>query len=208
MTTTISAFAGLMLMMIGSANASLVTLESHWNGSGGGLLTFTYEDSTFDSVDDEESLDGYQRGVYVNAITAATFTWTGGVRSGQTYAMQPGSASEIHIRKKIGQYPVGTTVSMIFSLYDGDQELPVDLRIEGYYPLTDDLSELPLTRQADASFLFIAKDSEWTSYYSLCCATQGMDNQLVFTVVPLPAAAYLFGFALGLIGVMRRKVSS
>lgn len=195
------------LLFSTSTHASLITLESKWCCGGPasipGTLTFTYDDSTPDSVDDEGLVidnDNPQFGSYQNAIVAATYVVTSGINNGKTFTLAQGSTNSILIRRYPSVFgPASVIIDM--NLFDGSTEFDTWMRIEGIPPATDDLSELPLTIRADDTVLMIGDIIPLTP---ILYANNRVFNQVVTT--PLPTTAWLFGSCLlGLVGFSRKR---
>jgi len=189
-----------------TAHASVITLESQWCCAGmPGTLTFSYDDSTPDGVDDEDLVitnDSPQVGSYLNSIISASYVVNSGVGAGRTFSMLPGDSSSITIRKFPGVYgPASVLISA--NLYEGSDLFSMVTRIEGEPPLTDDLSNLPLTVKADDTYLAIGS-------FPLSPILYG--DQRVFkqvASVPEPAILGLFvAGAIGLFGANRKRRDS
>lgn len=184
-----------------SANAALVTLESHLsyrdltNGGSwqhGGLFVFTYENSTADSDPDNPFV-----GLYNNALTAGRITL-----GDRLFEIDTGLPNKIRVSYGRGEvYAARIFASFLQS--GSNTPYSLYLPIENGEIRSDSLSVLiGLRRADDLGTQFTRMDGQPQDFSS------GMWPDGLYPVVPSPPAVYLFGSALGLIGVLRRNVGS
>lgn len=198
----LGALLTVLVLLSEPAHASLVTLESQWCCGGvPGTLTFTYDDSTPDSVDDEGLVidnNNPQVGSYQNAIVAANYVVTSGANTGKTFTLIADTPNSIVIRRYPGVLgPASVRINA--SVFDGTDIVEMSMRVEGIPPLTDDLSELPFTVVADDTTLFIGPPLTPIRYEN---------NRLFKEVpsVPVPASAWLFASSLlGLVVRLKKQ---
>lgn len=186
-----------------NSDAALVTLQVSFYGdylsrneSYDGLFVFNYEDSTPDTNPD---LD---HGAYNNPILSAQITMDGRTSPDHSlFVLDPTIGTTI----RIGPKKVGANATIYARFLESDSNIPYDLsvNIETYRLPNDGLSSLiGMRRDDDCATTFRRADGE-SSWFSQQVCESG-----AFTLVPLPPAVWLFGSALGLMGAMRRKVSS
>lgn len=186
-----------------SAHANLITLQGYSPSSTrlGGTLTFTYDDTVLDSVQDEY-LDGplpsnqvTQYGVYQNAITSASFTSTTGTTNGKVFTLVPNSSNTIQIWRRTGH----SKIIVDMSLSDGElTDIFHTYNTFGTTP-SDGLSTLlqPIDFVDDHYWIFLG---DMQDFYG------GPGPFTVVSSVPIPTAAWLFGSSLlGLARLSRKR---
>lgn len=206
---TIKVLLAVTALLSASAQANLVTLQGYSPSTlhGGGTLTFTYDDTTPDSIHDE-FLDGplpaydplepsypEQEGWYQNAITQATFVSTSGITNGKVFTLVDDGSSYIHILRR--RYH--SKISVNITLSDGETQDVFTTYNTFNTCATDGLHTLlePIDFVDDSLWFFMG---DVQNFYG-----QGPGPFTLISNTPIPATAWLFGSGLlGLIGVARR----
>lgn len=186
------------------AQAAYITLQGYSPSTIrlGGTLTFTYNDSIPDSVQDEY-LDGalpsnnvQQIGDYLNAITSATFVSTSGPTAGRVFTLVQGSENKINITRR--NHHSKLSVDILLS----DGELTDIFHTYNTFGTTasDGLSTLlePMDFRDDYYWTFLG---DMQNFYG-----EGDRPFKIVSGVPIPASAWLFGSGLlGLIGCINKR---
>jgi hypothetical protein len=187
--------------LFSSANAAPVTLVAtgsvhmsypQWiPGHEGAVLRFTYDDQTLDSNPDP------LHGLYENPFLSGTFDF-----GDSHFVFDVSSPSQILLRV---DRPAGSNVFLNARMIGARGEVS-DLRfvMEAMWNQgsTDLLSTFPYIRCSEIclSLLTVSLGEESSEYHFHMEPRE-------FSVVPIPPAVWLFGSALGLMGVMRRKLA-
>ncbi|MBL8197693.1 MAG: VPLPA-CTERM sorting domain-containing protein [Chromatiales bacterium] len=205
-TNTLCALAAVLLGITAfapSANAALVTLRSvspspRHNGAlvGNGVIEFTYEDSTPDIFPDEPFLGRYENPLAAGRITMGSTVFDLDTSMPSHIQIAYGAFSVTGPPFQLQAFRLGGTF-----IRSGDNT-PFLLRwtYEGYPIETDALTAL-IGLSAAESYLLLEHPNPGPEDGEYKASAWGR-----LTLVPIPAAAWLFGSALGVMGWMRRKL--
>jgi hypothetical protein len=159
------------------------------SGNEDAVLQFTYDDQTLDSNPDP------QYGLYENPILSGTFDF-----GDSHFVFDPSSASAIEL--KLANRAGSNVYLDAIMIGDLGEVLDLHFVMETYWKQdsTDLLSTFP----------YIKCDEVCTSFFTVSLGEQSQSYHFhmsprEFSVVPIPAAAWLFAGALGVLGVVRRR---
>ena len=199
-TNTLCALAAVLLGITAfapSANAALVTLRSvspspRHNGAlvGNGVIEFTYEDSTPDTLPDDPF-----RGGYDNPFTAARFSW-----GNRVFELDTSMPTRITITDTACHCGIDAARFSLNFLESGSNTPYSFYWLHESNIDTDSLDEIIGSRASETYMFLTRADGEPQDVRGYFHA-----GGQPLTLVPIPASVYLFGSALGLMGLMRRK---
>jgi hypothetical protein len=199
-TNTLCAVAAVMLGIMAfapSANAALVTLrisdlrntsENVYDG----IFEFTYEDSTPDTLPDDPF-----RGYYDNPLTAGRFSW-----GNRVFELDTSMPNYIGITDNACHCGIDAARFSVKFLESGSNTPYSFYWLHELSTDTDALNVIIGSRAIETYMFLTREDGEPQDVRGYFHA-----GGQPLTLVPIPASVYLFGSALGLFGVMRRKVS-
>jgi hypothetical protein len=189
--------SALILVIPSFSFAAPITLQSTWFGYGENpIFTFTFEDSVADNNVDP------QRGFYADSILSLDLMLKG-VRYSLNSSFGAGSISIFSQNPTVLVGPAAVFISAPVIGSDGFAG-EMTLRVEEYiYPLTDALHEVVRVRSDESTYIFLSSSSP-SPFLMLTHASDGGE---LFSVVPVPAAIWLFGSAVvGMVGISRNRL--